>query len=58
MADQLRGMMSEEGGGGGGDEKLAKHFNNVVRKPLVTGPDDKLILGEVVYYPEHHVRKF
>ena len=56
--DYERFHSDPEAGGGGGDEKLAKHFNNVVRKPLVTGPDDKLILGEVVYYPEHHVRKF
>ena len=42
-------------GGGGGDERRAKLYNNVVRRPLLTGDAGKLILGEVVLYPEHHV---
>lgn len=45
-------------GGGGGDERRAKLFHNVVRRPLVTGDAEKSILGEVVFYPEHHVSKY
>lgn len=56
--DYEKFLADPEVGGGGGDEKLAKHYNNVVRKPLVTGDRGKLILGEVVYYPEHHVRMY
>ena len=46
-------------GGGGGVKERAKEFNNVVNPPLVTcqdGAEDKMILGEVVFFPEHHVR--
>ena len=35
--------------------KRAKDFNNVVNQPLITGPDEQKILGEAVYFPEHHV---
>ena len=30
-------------------------FYNVVNRPLVTGPDDQKILGNLVFFPEHHV---
>ena len=33
----------------------AKDYNNVVNRPLVIGPDDKKVLGGLVYFPEHHV---
>ena len=33
----------------------AQKFNNVINKPLVTGPDDQLILGDTFLFPEHHV---
>ena len=33
----------------------AKKFNNVIKKPLVTGSDDQLILGDTLLFPEHHV---
>ena len=33
----------------------AQKFNNVTKKPLVTGPDDQLILGDTFLFPEHHV---
>ena len=41
--------------GGGGNEKKAKQFNNVVRRPLVTGEDETQILGGVFFFPELHV---
>ena len=45
-------------GGGGGDERKAKLYNNVTRRPLVTGDAGKLILGEVILFPEHHVSTY
>ena len=33
----------------------AQKLNNVIKKPLVTGPDDQLILGDTFLFPEHHV---
>ena len=35
--------------------KKAMKFNNVVNPPLVTGLDDQKILGDLFYFPEHHV---
>ena len=40
---------------GGGNEKKAKEFNIVVRRPLVTGEDETQILGGVFFFPELHV---
>ena len=48
-------FMRRGDGGGGGDEKKAKHYNNVVRPPLLRGPNEQLILGETVFFPELHV---
>ena len=33
----------------------AMKFHNVVNPPLVTGPEDQLILGETILFPEHHI---
>ena len=33
----------------------AMKFHNVVNPPLVTGPEDQLILGDTFFFPEHHV---
>ena len=33
----------------------AMDYNNVVNRPLVIGPADKKILGDLVYFPEHHI---
>ena len=35
--------------------KNAMKFHNVVNPPLITGPDNQLILGETILFPEHHV---
>ena len=48
-------FMRRGDGGGCGDEKRAKHYNNVVRAPLVRGPNEQLILGGTVFFPELHV---
>ena len=42
-------------GGGGGNDKVAKNFQNVTKKPLITGNDDQLILGQTFFWPELHV---
>ena len=39
----------------GSNLKKAMDFHNVVNPPLVTGRDDKKILGELFFVPEHHV---
>ena len=39
----------------GANLKHAMHFNNVVNRPLITGKDDQKILGDLVFFPEHHV---
>ena len=41
-------------GGGGGNEKKGRDYQNVVRKPLITGDDETPILGGVFYFPELH----
>ena len=35
--------------------KNAQKFRNVVHPPLITGPDDRLIIGDTFFFPEHHV---
>ena len=39
----------------GSDPKKAMQFHNVVNPPLITGRDDQKILGDLFYFPEHHV---
>lgn len=39
---------------GGSNLKKAMKFNNVVNPPLLTGPDDSLVLS-IIYFPELHV---
>jgi hypothetical protein len=39
----------------GANIKNAMNYNNVVNRPLVTGKDDQKILGDLVFFPEHHV---
>lgn len=39
----------------GSDLKKAMNFHNVVNPPLVTGRDDPKILGDLFFFPEHHV---
>ena len=33
----------------------AMKYHNVVKPPLVTDRDDQKILGDLFYFPEHHV---
>ena len=39
----------------GSNLKKAMDFHNVVNPPLVTGGDEKKILGDLFFVPEHHV---
>ena len=39
----------------GSNIKKAMQFNNVVSPPLITGADDMKILGDIFFFPEHHV---
>ena len=44
--------MSEEGGRG--DTRKAAQYNNIANRPLVTGNEDQLVLGETFFFPELH----
>ena len=39
----------------GADLKKAQKFQNVVNAPLITGSDEQEILGDIFFFPEHHV---
>ena len=46
--------MSEEGGRG--DTRKAAQYNNIANRPLVTGNEDQLVLGETFFFPELHCK--